>query len=107
MNLSFLTAKGFLRKESSVRASYESLNTELTELSLERRKVMNNNDHPYVCQDPRTQVLGCNTAMCQDPVAGSDDAEQPNICVGLLSMSWAMIAGDSCCQWGTTAFVPH
>lgn len=43
MNLSFLTAKGFLRKESSVRASYESLNTELTELSLERRKVMNNN----------------------------------------------------------------
>ncbi|KAK3855311.1 hypothetical protein Pcinc_038276 [Petrolisthes cinctipes] len=38
MNLSFLTAKGFLRKESSVRASYEALNTEIGDMGAERRR---------------------------------------------------------------------
>lgn len=46
MNLSFLTAKGFLRKESSVRASYESLNLELSELGSERRRGLGTNGNP-------------------------------------------------------------
>lgn len=44
MNMSFLVTKGFLRKEISVRAAYESLITELEELCMAKRVYMKDLD---------------------------------------------------------------
>ncbi|MPC52360.1 UPF0536 protein C12orf66 [Portunus trituberculatus] len=59
MNLSFLTAKGFLRKESSVRASYESLNLELNDLGYERRRCMGANGNPPTSGSGNLGSPGC------------------------------------------------
>lgn len=59
MNLSFLTAKGFLRKESSVRASYESLNLELNDLGYERRRCMGTNGNPPTSGSGTLGSPGC------------------------------------------------
>ncbi|XP_071538385.1 KICSTOR subunit 2-like isoform X2 [Panulirus ornatus] len=59
MNLSFLTPKGFLRKESSVRASYESLNAELSELGLEKKSFVNSNGSSSVNGPASPGSPGC------------------------------------------------
>ncbi|KAG7168760.1 KICSTOR complex protein C12orf66-like [Homarus americanus] len=59
MNLSFLTAKGFLRKESSVRASYELLNVELGELGTEKKKTVSNNGNASTGGPTSSGSPGC------------------------------------------------